>query len=418
MLIYLSFGVAVWVLGVAVSQGFFAFVYSMLFFRSSSATLGIFQPKAAVILALRGSDPYLVANMSSVLDQDYPEFTLFIIVDSHHDAAWPEVRKVQALAPHRVATMVLQNPLASCSLKCSSLAEVIESLDASYQVVAFLDADAVPHRTWLRELVAPLADPSIGVTTGNRWYLPHSASWGTMVRYFWNAGAVVQVWLNDIVWGGSMALRRETMDRVELVSSLRSSFVDDGAVVRQVRSAGLKTRFVPTVILPNREDITIPNFIAWSERQLVAARSSGSGWPIVLLHAFSISCCVFLPLTVLVLGAMSADRQVLLLGLISFLIYWSSAILSTLVIESGIQIVLKRARVSAKWKSLWAAAKYVPSIMLSHLVYFRALAGASLKKQVSWRGIDYQFLGINEVRMIRYRPYLTGGSQDGGESII
>ncbi len=126
-------------------------------------------PKAAVVLSLRGSDPFLLKSMSALLDQDYDNFTLFVIVDSANDAAWPDVRKLEALAPDRVKSQVLSNRLETCSLKCCALAEVTEQLDASYEVVAYLDGDAAPHRHWLRELVEPLSDTSIGVTTGNRW---------------------------------------------------------------------------------------------------------------------------------------------------------------------------------------------------------------------------------------------------------
>jgi cellulose synthase/poly-beta-1,6-N-acetylglucosamine synthase-like glycosyltransferase len=65
-------------------------------------------------------------------------------------------------------------------------------------VLAVIDADAVPHRWWLRDLVAPLSDPRVGVATGNRWYMPEHANWGSLVRYLWNVGAVVQVWFNEM----------------------------------------------------------------------------------------------------------------------------------------------------------------------------------------------------------------------------
>ena len=75
-------------------------------------------------------------------------------------------------------------------------------------MVALLDADTIPHRTWLRELVAPLADPRVGAATGNRWYMPAEAGWAGLVRYLWNAAAVVQMYCYGIAWGGTLALKR------------------------------------------------------------------------------------------------------------------------------------------------------------------------------------------------------------------
>ncbi len=408
----------VWIVGVSLIQLLFALIYACLLYRSNRTIAKGFQPKAAVVLALRGSDPFLVQNISALTQQDYPDFTLFIVVDSPRDSAWMDVSKAQSLAPGRIVTMTLEEPLQSCSLKCSALAEAIERIDTSFEVIAFLDGDACPHRTWLRELIQPLADAKIGVTTGNRWYIPSHISCGAMVRYFWNAGAIVQVWLNDIVWGGSMALRREVIDQIGLVSRLRKSFVDDGAVVRQVQRAGLKTRFVPTVIMPNREDISVRRFISWSERQLLAARSADSGWAIILLHACSIAFCVLAPIAMLILGMMAQEPRVALLAIVSLVAYWIGAALSTIAIETGMQAVLRRNHVSAKWINARASFYYFPTLVLSHFAYFRAIVGATIRTRVAWRGIEYEILGVSDIRMVEYQPYVAQSSQQDVSSII
>ncbi len=418
MLSLISLCFTIGIVAISFIQFLFALAYAVLLSRSNRSAAVPFHPKAAIVLAVRGSDPALVENMSALLDQDYPEFRLFIIVDSEQDSAWPDVRRLQALAPQRIDTLVLRNHLPTCSLKCSSLGEAVEQIDESFEVIAFLDGDAPPHRTWLRELIEPLANPAIGVTTGNRWYTPSQCSWGAMVRYFWNAGAVVQVWLNGIVWAGSMAMRREVIDRVELVAAWRKSLSVDGTVKRQIRKSRLRPKFVPSIIMPNRENITISNFTPWSERQLVAARSSGSGWSVVLFHAFSIAMCVVAPLVICVVGCVAADQRIMMLGLIALGSYWGGAMLSTIAIEIGMQSVFARNQVQAKWLSVRAVLCYLPALILCHVVYFTALFGASVRNKVSWRGIDYEISDDNEIRMVEYRPFVAKNSHPNRESII
>ena len=412
------------VLCLTASQGFFAVLYTRLLlaaagrrreYNSSSPSTSL--PRAAVVLSLRGSDPFLLKSMSALLDQDYDDFTLFIVVDSPNDSAWPDVRRLEAMAPERVKSQVLQNRLETCSLKCCALAEVTEQLDASYEVVAYLDGDAAPHRRWLRDLVEPLSDRSIGVTTGNRWYTPGQVTWGSMVRYFWNAGAVVQVWLNGILWAGSMAMRRETIEKISLVEAWRTSLSVDGAGVRQIRKAKLKTLFVPNVIMPNREDITIAQFIPWSERQLVAAKSSESGWGLVLLHACTIAFCVFAPVVMIAVGA-TGDQVLYRAGWTALLCYWIGAASSSAMIEYAMQQVLRGNKVRSKWMSLRALLFYVPSLVLCHIVYFRTLVGAHYRTRVSWRGVEYQLSGINDVRMINYRPYQSAIEGQDVQSVV
>jgi len=376
-------------------------------------------PKVAVILSVRGPDPFLEANMAALLDQDYSHFTLFIVVDSAEDSAWPFVNRVQSLAPDRIVTMVLKDPLSTCSLKCSSLAEIAKQLDESYEIVAFLDGDAPPYRTWLRDLVEPLADASIGVTTGNRWYTPKRGDWGSMVRYFWNAGAVVQVWLNGITWAGSMAMRRSVIFEVGLIEAWRRALSVDATVVRQMRTYGYKTCFVPTVIMANQEEISLSSFIPWAERQMVAAKSSGSGWSIILLHATSIAACSIAPLVILLLGIFQSDARVLGLGLGAMAAYWLGAMLSTLVIERSMQRVFRLNDVTSPGINGRVALRFVPGIVLSHLVYFRTLWGACSKSRVSWRGIEYDILGLNDVRMVAYYPYQVAARRDEiAESVV
>ena len=394
------------------SQGFFAVLYTRMLLAAAKRKRVSSQPlpKAAVVLSLRGSDPFLLKSMSALLDQDYDDFTLFIIVDSPNDSAWPDVHRLQAMAPERVKSQVLKNRLETCSLKCCALAEVTEQLDASYEVVAYLDGDAAPHRSWLRDLVEPLSDPSIGVTTGNRWYTPATISWGAMVRYFWNAGAVVQVWLNGILWAGSMALRRDTIEKIGLIDAWRSSLSVDGAGVRQIRRAGLKTLFVPNVIMPNREDITIAQFIPWSERQLVAAKSSESGWALVLLHAATIAFCVFAPVAMISVGLQA--------GWIALLGYWMGAAISSGMIEYAMQRVLRSNNVKSGWLNWKALAYFLPSLVLCHFVYFRTLIGAHYRTRVSWRGVEYQLMGTNDVRMVSYRPYQSAIEGQDVQSVV
>lgn len=97
----------------------------------------------------------------------------------------------------------------TCSLKNASLIQAYRGLEPEVEVVATIDADCTPHRTQLRELVAPLVDPQVGAATGDRWYMPEDAAWGGLIRYLWNAAAVVPMYWHRIAWGGTLAMRAD-----------------------------------------------------------------------------------------------------------------------------------------------------------------------------------------------------------------
>ncbi len=45
-------------------------------------------PKTAVILCLRGADPYLRQCLRALLQQNYPQYELKVVVDHQDDPAW------------------------------------------------------------------------------------------------------------------------------------------------------------------------------------------------------------------------------------------------------------------------------------------------------------------------------------------
>src|SRR6516162_5459937 len=58
-----------------------------------------YQPKTAVILCLRGGDPFLSACLNGVLNQDYPDYDVRIVVDAKSDPSWRVAEAAIARSP-------------------------------------------------------------------------------------------------------------------------------------------------------------------------------------------------------------------------------------------------------------------------------------------------------------------------------
>ena len=244
-------------------------------------------PKAAVVLCLRGRDPFLEKCLELLLAQDYPDYQLHVVVDGRQDPAWQVAESLaERYGAERVHIETLDDRRDTCSLKCSSVTQAIERLDPSFQVAALVDADTMPHSTWLRDLVAPLADERVGAATGNRWYMPAGGSWGALVRYLWNAAAIVQMYWYEVPWGGTLAVKRKVIDDLDLLGRWRRAFCEDTMLYRQLGRRGLRVRFVPSLMMVNREDCGVGACRRWISRQLLTMRLYHPLWPLVLLHGF------------------------------------------------------------------------------------------------------------------------------------
>lgn len=137
--------------------------------------------------------------------------------------------------------------------------------------------------------------------------------------------------------------------------------------------------------MANRENIALAKFIPWAERQMIAARSSGSGWSIVLSHAAGVAFSLLAPLAVLAAGLVLDEWQMVPLALGAMAAYWGGAILSTLAIEVSMQRIFRRNEVPSPWLNARAALWIIPGIVATHFVYLRLLIGVCLRNRVSWR---------------------------------
>ena len=360
-------------------------------------------PKTAVILCLRGADPFLPNCLKALLEQDYPQYDLKIVVDSQDDPAWKVARdtvkdatNVQ-ISPLKIASTV-------CSLKCSSLIQAISELDSSYKVVALVDADTVVHPTWLRELVTPLLHPKVGATTGNRWYLSKGMYWGTLVRYLWNISAVIQMYLYGIPWGGTLAIKTQVIHQSGILEKWARALSEDTMLKDILAEYDLKVKFVPSLLILNREECTLPKLMNWMKRQLLISKLYHSQWLLVIIEAvFS----TFLPNLILVLimvNFLLAKWDIFAILLTCYSIYIFALLLIAIVVETSIREVI-----SSRWlipKITFATLmKTLIGIPLTHWFYGFALVSSIRTSKISWRNIVYRIKSPFNIHLTKYQPY-------------
>ena len=93
----------------------------------------------------------------------------------------------------------------------------------------------------------PLSDESIGATTGFRWYLPIDGGFWSHIEAAWNASGT-NLLFNDkynFPWGGAMALRSETLDKVGIREVWAKAVSDDMTLNSALRAHGYQVAFLP-----------------------------------------------------------------------------------------------------------------------------------------------------------------------------
>ncbi|MBW4557356.1 MAG: glycosyltransferase family 2 protein [Trichormus sp. ATA11-4-KO1] len=363
-------------------------------------------PKTAVILCLRGADPFLPDCLKALLNQNYPQYDLKLVIDRMEDPAWSiATDTIEEQGTTNVQISPLRIIRKNCSLKCSSLIQAVTELDDSYQVVALVDADTIVHANWLQELVSPLAEPQVGATTGNRWYAPTGDYWGTLVRYIWNVSAVVQMYIYEIPWGGTLAVKTEVLYQTGLLDKWGKAFCEDTMMRSILNKHNMQVRFVPSLMMLNQEECDLPGLRYWMQRQLLFCRLYYPNWLAVIGNTI---LTILFPMLLSVLFVAALFTGQWYAAALSFSCYSSyvvALLLIVLFLEQGVQLVICSHSQPNTHFSIATIVKMLIGIPLTQWVYGLAMLSSLWMQKVKWRGITYRFKGPWRIRLVQYRPY-------------
>ncbi len=364
-------------------------------------------PKTAVILCLRGADPYLSNCVEALLNQDYPEYDLKVIIDSQEDPAWLVNETIKAQGATNVEISPLRVIRHNCSLKCSSLLQAVSELDDSYKAIALVDADTIVHPHWLRQLVSPLAHPQVGATTGNRWFVPTGKYWGSLVRYIGNVSTVVQMYLFRVPWGGTLAIKTDVLHQTGLLDKWGEALGEDFMMHNILKEHGLRVQFVPSLIMLNREECELLGFIESLKRLLFYCRLYHPFWLAIIGDAVSSILFPCVAIVLFVLSLLDTQWDLAFLLLTTYCIYTVGLLLITLILELGVSQVIRAHGQPTTKLSMDIVRKMFLAIPLTQWVYGLALVASLGMSTVKWRGIIYRVEDPWNIRLLEYHPYDT-----------
>ena len=363
-------------------------------------------PKTVVCLNLRGLDPFLKTALPALLNQDYPNYDVIIVVDHPDDPVYALAEEViKASDKNNVKLGVLKNRKETCSLVNSSLIQTIQSNLNDYEVVAMIDADAMPHKTWLRELIAPLLNKKIGAVTGQRWYFPPRANMGDLIRYIWNIPAVLQMIFFRIPWGGSLAIRIDVLQKCKVLDYYEKALVQDVPLFNILKSHGYTIEFVPSVLMINRESVTLSSLVPWIQRQLLWAILYHSSWWKIVMHGILVTIVPLLLLTLIATTAFFNQPFIAVVASLTLIGYVGITLCQLLLLEYLVRRIIKKRNEFTKWLTPLKLIAFIPAMILTQLFYPKALLFALFSRNIEWRGINYRIDAPLKVKMLNYEPY-------------
>lgn len=204
-----------------------------------------FSPPVSVLKPVRGADPEVYENFRSLTLQDYPQYE---IVFGVADAADPAVSVIERLMrdhpQHNIRLVVCAKNLGA-NRKVSSLIQMLAEARHAHLVIADSDIRVPPD--YLRRVLAPLADPAVGMVTCLYRGVP-AATLGSRLEAITTAvqfaPGVLAARLLDgglrFALGSTIAMSRAALEKMGGLEPLVDHLADDYELGARTAAAGLQ----------------------------------------------------------------------------------------------------------------------------------------------------------------------------------
>ena len=346
------------------------------------------EPNVAVFLPVRGA-----ANLSRLLPllraQEYGPYRIIACVESARDPAYALLREAER-GPGAPLEVTVAGLAENAGQKVWNLLAGLERLTPQDEIVAFIDADTLPTPLWLPRLVAVIVNSGRPVATGYRWMTPSDQRWSSSCLAAANntiASLPRGVLPMTLVWGGSVAMKRSTMEAIRLKDYWLGAISDDVQMAEALRQSGLLAHAPRQGLLLTPVSCSWRDFLEFGVRQYrIIFVHQPDAWAVALLCLWAPPVCLALATPSLFAGSPGA---------------WLAIVL--IVALGEVRTRLRQGIQTALWPEVdgpadrrrWRAERLMRPVW--HLMHALSAAGAPLSRTISWAGIRYRMNGPQDV---------------------
>jgi ceramide glucosyltransferase len=217
------------------------------FRRERSRQLPVFTPAVSLLKPVRGVDFGSYENFASFCVQNYHDYEILFCVNEMSDAAVPVIEKVIRDFPERRIRILSNATQFGSNRKVNNLA--LLTREAKHPILLQTDGDVRVGPNYVRELVAPFADPAVGVASCFYRGIAQNSFWaeleavGTASEFF--AGALLAEWKEGITFalGASVGTTKSWLAKIGGYEALANLLADDYELGKRVHQAGGKVLF-------------------------------------------------------------------------------------------------------------------------------------------------------------------------------
>jgi ceramide glucosyltransferase len=229
----------------------------------------------SILKPLRGTDPEMYESFRSHCVQDHPKYEIIFGVSDASDPAVDLVEQLKAEFPQRAIRLTVCPENLGANTKVSNLAQMVRVARHEYLIVN--DGDIRVEPDYLRRVLAPLSDPTVGLVTclyrgvGNSTLGSRLEALGISTDFC--AGVLVaQTVENGMRFGlgSTLAFRRRDLQAIGGFEAFADYLADDYQIGNRIAALGLKVKLSDVVVETFLPRYTLRGFV---DHQLRWART-------------------------------------------------------------------------------------------------------------------------------------------------
>ncbi|WEJ99573.1 MAG: bacteriohopanetetrol glucosamine biosynthesis glycosyltransferase HpnI [Candidatus Sphingomonas phytovorans] len=236
--------------------GTFYMIAATIVFRRFMASRTASSPRAEAVTLLKplhGAEPRLLENLASFLVQDHAgPVQLLCGVQAHDDPAIAVVEALRTRYPHIAVDLVIDPANHGANRKISNLINMMGKV--RHPILVLSDSDMVAEPDYLSRVLAALDVAGVGAVTclyrgrGDAGFWSRLGAAGLSYQFLPGAVFGVAMGLARPCMGSTIAMRRETLDRIGGFERFADVLADDYAIGEAVHALGQKVAVPPMLV--------------------------------------------------------------------------------------------------------------------------------------------------------------------------
>jgi ceramide glucosyltransferase len=250
-----------------------------------------FLPRVSILKPLKGTDPEMYESFRSHCLLDYPEYEIIFGVSEASDPAVENVTKLQREFPDRNIQLIVCSEILGTNVKVSNLAQMLAS--ARFDHLIINDSDIRVESEYLRRVIAPLADPHVGMVTcpyrgvASATLGSHLEALGIGTDFF--PGVLAAHELEGGIrfgLGSTLAFRRADLENIGGFKPIVDYLADDYELGKRIANLGLNVILSEVVVETFLPAYWFRDFLAHQLRWARGVRDARSGGYFGLIFTF------------------------------------------------------------------------------------------------------------------------------------